>query len=105
MNILQQLRETTTFIQSIYPHSPEAGIILGSGLGNLAGEIEVEKEIDYNSIPHFPQATVEGHPGKLIFGRLSGKRVVAMAGRFHYYEGYSPDHYMEIGRASCRERV
>jgi purine-nucleoside phosphorylase len=91
MNILQQLLETTAFIQKLYPHAPEAGIILGSGLGNLAGEIEIEKEIDYDSIPHFPQATVEGHHGKLIFGKLSGKRVAAMAGRFHYYEGYSPD--------------
>jgi purine-nucleoside phosphorylase len=64
---------------------------LGSGLGNLAGEIEVEKEIDYDQIPHFPSSTVEGHHGKLIFGKLSGKRVAAMAGRFHYYEGYTPD--------------
>lgn len=91
MNILQQLRETTAFIQRIYPQSPEVGIILGSGLGNLAGEIKVEKEIEYENIPHFPQATVEGHHGKLIFGELSGKKVVAMAGRFHYYEGYGPE--------------
>jgi purine-nucleoside phosphorylase len=91
MNILQQLRETTAFIQNLYPHIPEAGIILGSGLGNLAGEIEIEKEIDYDGIPHFPQATVEGHHGKLIFGKLNGKRVAAMAGRFHFYEGYNPD--------------
>jgi purine-nucleoside phosphorylase len=91
MNILQQLRETTAFIQHIYPQPPEVGIILGSGLGNLAGEIKVEKEIEYENIPHFPQATVEGHHGKLIFGELSGKKVVAMAGRFHYYEGYGPE--------------
>lgn len=91
MNILQQLRETTAFIQNIYPHTPEAGIILGSGLGNLAGEISIEKEIAYTDIPHFPQATVEGHYGKLIFGELSGKKIVAMAGRFHFYEGYAPE--------------
>ena len=91
MNILQQLRETTAYIQNIYPHIPETGIILGSGLGNLAAEIAVETEIDYDEIPHFPKATVEGHHGKLIFGQLSGKRVVAMAGRFHYYEGYAPE--------------
>ncbi len=91
LNILRQLQETTAFIQDIYPHAPETGIILGSGLGNLANEIEVEQEIGYDTIPHFPQATVEGHHGKLIFGRLAGKRVVAMSGRFHYYEGYGPE--------------
>jgi purine-nucleoside phosphorylase len=63
--------------------------VLGSGLGNLAGEIEIEKEIEYSKIPHFPVSTVEGHDGKLVFGKISGKRVVAMAGRFHYYEGYT----------------
>lgn len=88
-NMLQQLQETTAFIRRHYAHSPEVGIILGSGLGNFAREIETEKEIDYRDIPHFPQSTVEGHAGKLIFGKLNGKRVVAMSGRFHYYEGYS----------------
>ncbi len=91
MNILDQLRETTAYIKNIYPYTPEAGIILGSGLGNFTEEITIEKQVDYNAIPHFPQATVEGHPGKLIFGELAGKKVVAMAGRFHYYEGYGPD--------------
>jgi purine-nucleoside phosphorylase len=91
MNILQQLRETTSYIQNLYPYTPAAGIILGSGLGNLAAEIKIEKEIDYDDIPHFPRATVEGHHGKLILGELNGKKVAAMAGRFHYYEGYSPD--------------
>ncbi len=91
MNILDQLRETTAYIKNVYPYNPEAGIILGSGLGNFAEEIRIEKEIGYNAIPHFPQATVEGHSGKLIFGELGGKKVVAMAGRFHYYEGYAPD--------------
>jgi purine-nucleoside phosphorylase len=88
-DILDQLKETTSFIKNIYPVKPEIGIVLGSGLGNLATEIIIEKEISYNTIPHFPAVTVEGHQGKLIFGKLSGKSVVAMSGRFHYYEGYS----------------
>jgi purine-nucleoside phosphorylase len=89
--ILQQLQETTSFIKSIYPHTPQVGIVLGSGLGNFTQEIQVEKEISYEAIPHFPVSTVEGHHGKLIFGELSGKKVVVMAGRFHFYEGYTPD--------------
>ena len=67
------------------------GIVLGSGLGSFIDEISVEKEISYSEIPGFPVSTVEGHDGKLIFGTLSGKKVVAMAGRFHYYEGYSTE--------------
>lgn len=90
-NIIQQLQETTTFLQKLYPHAPEVGIVLGSGLGNFAAEINIEKEIAYDTIPHFPVSTVEGHSGKLIFGELGGKKVVAMAGRFHFYEGYSAD--------------
>lgn len=90
MSVLQQLNETKTFIQQHYPHQPEVGIVLGSGLGNLEKEIQVELEIAYESIPHFPVSTVEGHKGKLLFGTLSGKRVVCMAGRFHFYEGYTP---------------
>jgi purine-nucleoside phosphorylase len=89
--ILQQLQETTSFIQSMYPHTPAVGIVLGSGLGNFAQEINVEKEIPYDAIPHFPVSTVEGHQGKLIFGELSGKKIVVMAGRFHFYEGYTPE--------------
>jgi purine-nucleoside phosphorylase len=90
-DLLQQLHETTSFIKSRYSHTPEVGIVLGSGLGNFAQEIKVEKEIEYNEIPHFPVSTVEGHHGRLIFGELSGKKVVVMAGRFHFYEGYTPD--------------
>jgi len=67
---------------------PEAGIVLGSGLGSFVNEIEIEFEIAYEDIPHFPVSTVAGHQGKLIFGKLSGKQVLVMAGRFHYYEGY-----------------
>lgn len=88
-NILEQLQESTTYIQSLYASTPVVGIVLGSGLSNLTDEIIVEKEIDYNEIPHFPVSTVEGHHGKLIFGLLGGKIIVAMSGRFHFYEGYS----------------
>jgi len=87
--IIEQLHQTSLFIKDKYPHQPQVGIVLGSGLGNLSSEIDVEKEIDYSEIPHFPVSTVEGHDGKLVFGRISGKRVVAMNGRFHYYEGYT----------------
>ena len=87
-NIIQQLQETTAYIHSIHPFSPEIGIVLGSGLGNFTKELNIEHEIPYNDIPHFPLSTVEGHPGKLLLGEIDGKRVVAMAGRFHFYEGY-----------------
>lgn len=86
----EQLKETTAFIQSKYSLVPETGIVLGSGLGNFLSGIKIEASISYNEIPHFPVSTVEGHDGLLVFGELKGKRVVAMAGRFHYYEGYSP---------------
>ncbi|HTD92925.1 MAG TPA: purine-nucleoside phosphorylase [Chitinophagaceae bacterium] len=88
-DLLRQLGETVKFLQSQYATAPEVGIVLGSGLGNFTKAIQIEKEVPYSSIPHFPVSTVEGHTGKLIFGKLSGKTVVAMAGRFHYYEGYS----------------
>ena len=86
---MKELKETAKFLKKQYRETPQAGIILGSGLGNFVDEIEVEKEVAYGDIPNFPVSTVEGHKGKLIFGKLSGKTVVAMAGRFHYYEGYS----------------
>ncbi|MFT3827351.1 MAG: purine-nucleoside phosphorylase [Chitinophagaceae bacterium] len=88
---MQQLQETISYIKGLYPSVPEIGIVLGSGLGNFAAEIKVEKEISYNDIPHFPVSTVEGHKGKLVFGELSGRKVVAMAGRFHFYEGYTAE--------------
>jgi purine-nucleoside phosphorylase len=87
--LINQLQETVSFIQSRYSGKPVAGIVLGSGLGNFLGEIEVDAAIPYREIPHFPVSTVKGHDGKLVFGALSGRKVVVMAGRFHYYEGYS----------------
>ena len=88
-SIINQLHETARFIRKIYPHELAVGIVLGSGLGNLVREMEIEKEIAYQDIPHFPVSTVVGHSGKLLLGKLGGKRVLAMSGRFHYYEGYS----------------
>lgn len=87
--ILSKLNESVAFIKNIYKETPAIGIVLGSGLGSFTSEINIEKEIPYSDIPNFPVSTVEGHSGKLIFGELSGKKVVAMAGRFHYYEGYT----------------
>lgn len=89
-DLLKQLKETTRYIKNICPDQPQIGIVLGSGLGDLAKEIVVEQEIPYEDIPHFPVSTVKGHSGKLVFGLLNGTPVLAMAGRFHYYEGYSP---------------
>jgi purine-nucleoside phosphorylase len=86
---LDQINEALEYIQSNTNVNPEIGIILGTGLGGLTNEIEVEQFIPYGDIPHFPISTVETHEGKLIFGKLGGKRVVAMQGRFHFYEGYS----------------
>jgi purine-nucleoside phosphorylase len=86
---LKQLNEAVKYLKKKYKYTPEVGIVLGSGLGNFSEEIEIEKEIDYSDIPNFPVSTVEGHKGKLIFGNLSGKKIVCMGGRFHFYEGYS----------------
>jgi purine-nucleoside phosphorylase len=87
--MLEKINEAVDFIRSKYNNKPMAGIVLGSGLGNFTGEINIEAEINYRDIPHFPLSTVAGHSGRLIFGELSGKKVVAMAGRFHYYEGHT----------------
>lgn len=87
--VLQNINETVAFIRSHYKPQSEVGVVLGSGLGQFTNELEVEKEISYNEIPHFPISTVEGHKGKLVFGKLGKKNVVVMAGRFHFYEGYS----------------
>ncbi len=85
----EQINEATTYLRSQTKWKPEIGIILGTGLGGLVKEIKKECVIDYENIPHFPVSTVESHRGKLIFGTLNGKKVVAMQGRFHFYEGYS----------------
>lgn len=88
--IVQKVNETAAFLKAQYEGQPQVAIILGSGLGNFVQKIKVEKEVPYTDIPNFPVSTVKGHSGKLIFGELSGKKVVAMSGRFHYYEGYTP---------------
>ncbi len=88
--MLSQIKNTTSFIRNKIPFDPEVGIVLGSGLGGLVDRIGIEAALDYRDIPGFPVSTVEGHAGKLIFGTLGGRRVVAMQGRFHYYEGYTP---------------
>jgi purine-nucleoside phosphorylase len=84
-----RINEAVAFIRRKTTMAPSIGIILGTGLGGLAKEIRKETVIDYGEIPHFPVSTVESHHGKLIFGTLGGKKVVAMQGRFHYYEGYT----------------
>ncbi len=87
--MLQKIQETAEFLKSKMRTSPETAIILGTGLGSLVNEITEKYEIEYKDIPNFPLSTVEGHSGKLIFGKLGGKEIMAMQGRFHFYEGYS----------------
>lgn len=88
--MLESIQNTTNYIKKrIGDFEPEVGIILGTGLGGLVTEIEVEKQLMYSNIPDFPMSTLEFHSGKLIFGNLAGKKVVAMQGRLHYYEGYT----------------
>ncbi len=87
--MLQKLQETTSFLTSKGITNPTIGIVLGTGLGKLIHEISIEEEILYSEIPHFLEATVEFHSGKLIYGTLSGKKVLVMSGRFHLYEGYT----------------
>lgn len=89
--MLEKIKETAEFLKEKGIVNPEAGVILGTGLGALTSKIEIHLEIDYKDIPNFPVSTVEGHAGKLIYGELGGKKIVAMKGRFHYYEGYSPE--------------
>lgn len=88
-NLLERIKRTTKFLQDNGINGPEVGIILGTGLGKLVDEIKIEKAIDYEDIPDFPISTVEFHHGKLIYGKLDGKKVLAMQGRFHFYEGYT----------------
>lgn len=86
---MEEFFDAVKYIQSKCQTKPQFGIILGTGLGRLVKDIEIECTIDYADIPHFPVSTVESHSGKLIFGKIAGKNVLVMQGRFHYYEGYS----------------
>ena len=86
--MLNRIHETSDFIKKQLQSVPDTAIILGTGLGQIVDLMEVTKEINYKDIPNFPVSTVEGHSGKLVFGNLAGKYIMAMSGRFHYYEGY-----------------
>jgi purine-nucleoside phosphorylase len=90
IGLAAQIRDATEAIRKRWPGRPQVGIILGTGLGSLAGQIHTEATFQYESIPHFPRSTTVGHAGQLVCGRLEGLTVVAMEGRFHAYEGYSP---------------
>ena len=85
----EQVQETVSFIKGKTNFTPEYGVILGSGLGSFTDDIEIEFTLPYNEIPNFPVSTVQGHKGALVFGTIGDRKVVAMQGRFHYYEGYS----------------
>jgi purine-nucleoside phosphorylase len=87
-NVLRDIKEAGEYIKQKIGKTPQIAIILGSGLGALVNEIKESLEIDYNDIPGFPVTTVEGHEGKLVFGKIGDKYILAMKGRFHYYEGY-----------------
>jgi len=87
--MLEKIKQTAEFIKNIIQETPDFAIVLGSGLGKLQDEVEAIHILEYKDIPNFPQTTVAGHSGKLIYGILEGKKVLMMSGRFHYYEGYS----------------
>jgi purine-nucleoside phosphorylase len=84
----EKVQETVSFIKEKTNFTPEFGVILGSGLGDFTNDISIEHVLPYTEIPHFPVSTVQGHKGALVFGTIQGKKVVAMQGRFHFYEGY-----------------
>jgi len=86
--MLEKIKETAAFVKNIIQDTPDFAIVLGSGLGKLQDEVQPIHTIEYSDIPNFPQVTVVGHGGKLIYGMLEGKKVLMMSGRFHYYEGY-----------------
>ncbi|EON76917.1 Purine nucleoside phosphorylase [Lunatimonas lonarensis] len=86
---IQRIGDAFQYLTDCFDTSPEIGIVLGTGLGGLLDSIQVESEVNYKDIPHFPLSTVDSHAGKLVFGTVQGKSVVAMKGRFHYYEGYT----------------
>ena len=85
----EQVQETVSFIKEKTNFTPEYGVILGSGLGSFTDDIQIEFTLPYAEIPNFPVSTVQGHKGALVFGTIGTKKVVAMQGRFHFYEGYS----------------
>ncbi len=87
--MLEKIKNTASFIRSKTGDDPEVGIILGTGLGGMVNDIDIKVTIDYEDILDFPVSTVDGHHGRLIFGELGGKKIIAMQGRFHYYEGYN----------------
>ncbi|WP_276132032.1 purine-nucleoside phosphorylase [Polluticoccus soli] len=89
MSLYERSHAVAAFLQEKTKIKPQVAIILGSGLGGLIDTVKIDAEIPYTDIPDFPKSTVEGHEGKMVFGTLAGKQVVMMAGRFHYYEGYS----------------
>src|SRR4051794_9240786 len=89
LTLYDQVQEAKRFIQSHWTGTPRAGIILGTGLGGLVDDIQAEASLSYGDIPHFPHSTAPSHKGELVCGKLAGKPVVAMQGRFHFYEGYS----------------
>ncbi len=89
-DLIKKLTETVAFIKNEFKEEAGIGVILGSGLGNFIQEVTIEKEIPYSLIPHFPVSTVKGHGGKLVLGTVNGKKILAMSGRFHFYEGYTP---------------
>ena len=86
--MIELIEETAVYIREKVGEMPDTAVILGTGLGDLVSKIEISAELEYKDIPNFPVSTVEGHSGKLIFGRLGGRYIMAMQGRFHYYEGY-----------------
>ena len=86
--MIELIEETAAYIREKVGEMPDTAVILGTGLGDLVSKIEISAELEYKEIPNFPVSTVEGHSGKLIFGRLGGRYIMAMQGRFHYYEGY-----------------
>ena len=86
---MEKIKETVSFLKDKGFVTPDLGVVLGTGLGRFVDEVKIIKELDYMDIPNFPVSTVESHKGKLIYGRLGGKTLILMQGRFHYYEGYS----------------
>ena len=98
------INEAASFIRTKTKLTPEVGIILGTGLGSLSDGIKIDAKVDYGTIPHFPVSTVESHAGRLLIGHLGGKPVVAMQGRFHYYEGYDTQQITHPVRVMKEER-